>query len=636
MTAQGLRGNPRSGTAAPFVSSLLDRVSRRLRVAGAVLAALFLVASGAYARPADLVRVGLLDIEKEATYAEDGNIRATTLEYLRETVPELRFEAKVYTIPELQAAVRNGNVDLFISSSGFFVELWNAGVKDLATLVSDDFPDPNHCVAGTFFVRSDRGDIARLEDLEGKRLVTTNPSNFMAFQIGLSEIARLGFDPDRFFSKVDFTRNDLPEVLRRVAAGEADAGVVRSCLLEAMGEEYPEFRNAFRVVAPAGDGERCAYSTELYPGWLIAVTQGIEPHAAEKIVKALFAKPPEGKGGYRWSVATDYKSVNDVFKRLKIGPFEHLKHPTVRDLVERYWPLLAVLLTGFFAWILHWVVVNRLVRRRTAQLSAALQTQRRLREEALRSGEEAERLTRLGIVNELSCIYAHEMAQPLTSIGYLAKTLELLTARDEQDPALVRKCAARIGSNLRTAENILERVRGYAKAPPSRSDEVEFDALVREVARSVQNLNPEVDIRFDAQATVVRGDTLELRILVLNLLRNAARASEQPVRGRVDPVVRATLRASDTEATLEVRNRARRLNVETIAGRLRFSSDDALETDENGRGLGIGLLIVQTIAHMHRGEFHYAYIDADDEACFRIVLPLARATSAGDSSREML
>lgn len=613
---------------------LLGRVSRRLRVVGAVFAVLLLCVSGAFARPVDIVRVGLLDIEKEATYAEDGNIRATTLAYLRETVPELRFEAKVYTIPELQAAVRTGNVDLFISSSGFFVEMWNSGVKDLATLVSDDFPDPNHCVAGTFFVRAERTDVARLEDLQGKRLVTTNPSNFMAFQIGLSEIARLGFDPDRFFSKVDFTRNDLREVMRRVAEGEADAGVMRSCLLEAMGEKYPEFRNAFRVVAPAGDSERCAYSTELYPGWVIAVTQGIEPHAAEKIVKALFAKPPEGKGGYRWSVATDYKSVNDVSKRLKIGPFEHLKHPSVRDLVERYWPFLAVLLTGFLAWILHWVVVNRLVRRRTAQLSAALQTQRRLREEALRSGEEAERLTRLGIVNELSCIYAHEMAQPLTSIGYLAKTLELLTARDEHDPALVRKCAERIGSNLRTAENILERVRGYAKAPPSRNSEVKFDVLVGEVARSVQNLNPDVDIRLDLKTVVVRGDPLELRILVLNLLRNATRACERPVRGKINPVVRATLRASDAEATFEVCNRARRLNVETIAGRLRFSSGDALEADENGRGLGIGLLIVQTIAHVHRGEFHYAYIEADDEACFRIVLPLARAVSAGDLIRE--
>lgn len=579
--------------------------------------------ASAGALPAELIRVGLLDIEKEATYAEDGNIRETTLEYLREAVPDVRFETKVYTIPELRAALRRGEVDLFISSSGFFVEMWPVGVKDLATLVSDDFPDPNRCVAGTFFTRSDRRDIRTLGDLRGKHLVTTNPSNFMAYQIGAAEVAKLGVDPDRFFGAVDFTRNDIPEVLRRVADGQADAGVLRSCMLEAMRSKYPEYRGLFRVVGPVSTEGRCAYSTELYPGWVVAATKQIAPQAAEKIVKALFAKPPEGSGAYRWSVATDYKRVNDVFRRLKVGPFEHLKHPTVKDLAEHYWPVLAALLFGALAWMLHWVLLKRQVRLRTAALSRALGEQRRLREAALRSGEEVERLTRLGIVNELSCIYAHEMAQPLTSIGYLAKTLELLTEREAPDRALLKNCATRIGTNLRSAQAILERVRGYAKAPPSRSAPVDLRVLLDDVAQSVKNLAPDADIRIEAESAPVRGDALELRILILNLLRNAVRAVEKPVRGRSDPVVRVRLFVEGDRATLEVRNRAARPNVETIAGRLRFFSDDALE-DERARGLGIGLLIVQTVAKMHRGEFRYAYVEATEEAVFRIVLPALR------------
>lgn len=322
-----------------------------------------------------------------------------------------------------------------------------------------------------------------------------------------------------------------------------------------MRSKYPEYRGLFRVVGPVSTEGRCAYSTELYPGWVVAATKQIAPQAAEKIVKALFAKPPEGSGAYRWSVATDYKSVNDVFRRLKVGPFEHLKHPTVKDLAERYWPVLAALLFGALAWMLHWVLLKRQVRLRTAALSRALGEQRRLREAALRSGEEVERLTRLGIVNELSCIYAHEMAQPLTSIGYLAKTLELLTEREAPDRALLKNCATRIGTNLRSAQAILERVRGYAKAPPSRSAPVDLRVLLDDVARSLKNLAPDADIWIEAESAPVRGDALE---------------------------------------------------------------------DERARGLGIGLLIVQTVAKMHRGEFRYAYVEATEEAVFRIVLPALR------------
>lgn len=581
-----------------------------------------------------VVRFGMLNIEKEATYVEHENIQQSTLAYLRSSIPDLKIEAKIYTIAELAKAIRQGEVDLFLSSSGFFVAMWQAGVKDLATLVSNDFPDPNHCVAGTFFVRADQKNVQHIRDLQGRRLVTTNPNNFMAYQIGLSEVARLGFDPDSFFSAVEFTNNDLHEVFRRVADGRADVGVLRSCMLEAMSAKYPEYRNVFRVVGPVDDSKHCVYSTQLYPGWVVAATKLIEPGAAEKVVKALFAKPPTPEGGYRWSVTTDYKTVNQVFERLRIGPYEHLKHPTVRDVVEKYWPVLAMLLVGTVAWILHWLSVERLVRRRTAELDAALQEQTRLKELAIASGEEVEHLTKLGIVNELSCIYAHEMAQPLTSIGYLAKTLELLTGKDAPDTALVRRCVGKIGMDLRAAESILERVRQYAKSPPSRNGSVDLRTLLMQVAQSVRNIHSDVELHVEAdQVVIVRGDLLELRILVLNLLRNAARECRAIECADALPTVWVRLSAAADVARLEVRNRAHRPNVERIAGRLRFTAEplqDKFGADKE-RGLGLGLLIVQTVTKAHHGRFDYAYDESKGEVVFTIALPLVGTTCSAST-----
>ncbi|MBS5217788.1 MAG: PhnD/SsuA/transferrin family substrate-binding protein, partial [Sutterella wadsworthensis] len=285
--------------------------------------AVIALAGIAHAEPRESVHFGLLNIEQEATYGDRrDNVQERTVDYLRKACPEIDFSVEVYDILGLQAAVREGRVDAFLSSSGFFVELWHQGVKDLATLVSNDFPDPNRCVGGSFIVRAEEPQDLTLDDLHGRIAAAPNPQNFMAYQIGMAEIARRGYDPDRFFSRLDFTGNDLPEVLRRVASGDSDVGLVRACILESLLKKMPELRGRLRVVEPVKDAPiSCAVSTPLYPGWTVAATTSLKPASAEAIARALLTQPPSGAGGYRWSVATDFKSVNDVFRLLKTGPY---------------------------------------------------------------------------------------------------------------------------------------------------------------------------------------------------------------------------------------------------------------------------------------------------------------------------
>lgn len=129
-------------------------------------------------------------------------------------------------------------------------------------------------------------------------------------------------------------------------------------------------------------------------------------------------------------------------------------------------------------------------------------------------------------MNELSCIYAHEMAQPLTSIGYLARTLKTLSGKEALNRDLIRRCSEKIAEDLSLAEAILTRVRRYAKSPIRRNSEVDLSGLLNEVADSVRRLNPGTELVLDASpAVVVRGDQLELSILILNLLKNAASAA---------------------------------------------------------------------------------------------------------------
>lgn len=592
------------------------------RIFAAIILSTTLVASATQIDQKLPLRFGLLDIERESTYlSHNDRIQQETVRWLRETLPQYDFEVRTLTIPKLAEEIKAGRIDAFLSSSGFFVEMWPYGVRDIATLVSRTFPDPNRCVGGAIIVRSDREELNEIADLKGLRAVSTNPQNFMAFQLGMSEIAFRGYDPRTFFQSVSFTRNEPEEVLRALAQGTADVGLLRACFLESITSRENQWRGAFKVIEPVKTSAACGYSTKLYPGWTVAVTSRAAAFMAADLSRTLLAKAPAGKDGYHWEIATDYRPVNEVFRLLRIGPYEYLNHWTLERFWEEYKTYVLIGLLFLAGWVFHWLSVEVLVRRRTAELQVALQAQRELHAKAMVSAAALEKLTKFGVVNELSAIYAHELAQPLTSIGYLVRTLRNALKRlppDSDAKPLMEKCAEKINVDLGTAQAILSRVRRYAKAPLRRDEAVDFTSLVSGVVSNMRKTSP---VAFEANLegnTVIRGDKLELSVLTLNLLRNAA---EHTSDGRV----RISLRREETSgqgrmAVLEVRN-AGTPPVECAPGV--FEDRSALRhSDANGessKGFGLGLLIVRSVLKAHGGTLH-CFAEGDD-VVFRAEFP---------------
>lgn len=613
-----------------------DRVRRPFTAA--LLLSLALALGAAHAASPTTVRIGLLNFESETSYlSRRDNVQRTMVAYLQEKIPELRIEPHYYTTAELTRAIERREVEFFMGSSGFYVTMLQKGVRDVATLISPNFPDPNQVTAGAIFVRADRKDLTDIASLEDKTVVSTHPLNFMTYQINLGEIAKAGYDPDTFFHETLFTNNRPLEVMRTVLEGRADVGFLRACMVEGISARHPEFQGKFRFInrRPGPREERlgCRYSTDAYPGWTMAVVPHTPPAITHRVALALLSmKPEETPAGYSWSLATNFEKINKLFRTLRIGPYEYLRHWTVKRVFEQFWPALLFLLGVFTTWVLHWWRVEKLVVRRTRELEASLVREREIEENARKLTGRLEALQRTRTVEQLSSIFAHDLGQPLSAMRYALRGLETLLRRAktsdarEGDDERIAECLKTLRAQLGRSADMIERVRSYAKRRDGRENPVDLKTVAKEVARELgqsKSSRTAVTLDLPEEETVVEGNNLELFLLLLNLLKNAQRATEEA--GATTPV-RVRLFRTAEKIRLTVENDGRMLSDEEVAKLGTPFSTTSVD------GLGLGLVIVQSIAEAHRAKLLYRARETGGLSVTLDFPPFARDDSHNEST----
>ena len=182
------------------------------------------------------------------------------------TIAAIRKKLKNWTIvevhmtrEELEQAVIDGKVDVFLSSAGFYRRLVRFGARDLATAMSPAYPDPNHSEGSAIIVRNENTNLKTIDDLRGSSVAVSNIHGFTGFQIPMSEIAEKGWDPDHFFREVKEygDGNKSEDILDALRSGEADVAFLKQCVLEAYVKKYGWVREQFRVINPTNRVGEC-------------------------------------------------------------------------------------------------------------------------------------------------------------------------------------------------------------------------------------------------------------------------------------------------------------------------------------------------------------------------------------------
>lgn len=581
--------------------------------------AILLLANVVQAR--DSVRIGVLAWQGQ----EEAEVRWSSLaDQLEKRLPGKHIELVHADLAGMAKALRERELDFVLTNPGHYVMLESeTGISRIATQVGTGFDDPAHVVGSAVVVKGGRQDISTLADLRGKRLAAVSTDAFGGYQVIWAELRRVGIDPERGQVALQFTDFPMSRVVEAVRKGEADAGVLRACLLELLEREGVLQHGELKVISPQSTSSSCAVSSPLYPGWAFAAAASTPSALSRDVLLALLSLAPDANGS-SWSVPADYHTVYALFRELQIGPYAVLREADWQSLVRRYWPWLAGLLFVLLAGGAYTLHVEHLVQRRTRELILALDERHRL-EATLHAGQQQmEHLSRLSILGELSGTLAHELNQPLATIGNYARSLLRRQERGQLSPEALRQASEEIAEESERAAGILGGIRAFARKRARVREVCDMADLVREAAGLMRGMaagGPTVSLQdaLPEGRRKVCVDPLQIQQVLLNLIKNGWDA--QQVSHVVAPI-EVALTVLDGACRIAVRDHGIGLAPE-VSERL-FEAFFTTKPE----GLGLGLSICKTIVEAHGGDMHALPADHGPGTVFWFSLPFAAESAA--------
>ncbi len=320
------------------------------------------------------IRIGVLSHRGDAVTTR---MWSPTAQYLSAALPDYLFRIQPLDFGEVDHAVAQGKVDFVLVNSGIYVNLEvRHRVSRIATLSNRLGDVQLNLFGGVIFTRADHPSIRTLRDLRGRSYAAVDPTSFGGFQMAWEELARVGIDPYRDFSRLRF-EDTHDAVVLAVARGEVDAGTVRTDILERMAAAGVVELSDFRILNPRMDPDfPLLHSTALFPEWPFSKVRHTPNELAQRVAVALLQMPPDHPavraGGYGgWTIPLDYQPVHRLLEALRLPPYDHVGRFTLADAMQRYWLgfLLGLIALLVMTLLTVWVIrLNKRLTRAKARL----------------------------------------------------------------------------------------------------------------------------------------------------------------------------------------------------------------------------------------------------------------------------
>jgi len=310
-----------------------------------------------YQSNAEVVKIGL----RAHSGVEKGMAQwQPTADYLTKTIPGYEFVIMPYvSLQELSEHSSKAEFDFVLTNPSSYIELeLDHGASRILTLENKRQGGAYTQFGSVIFTLS-KSEIKNIKDLKGKRFIAVSENAFGGWRVAWRELHQQGINPSTYFKEMLFSGGIQEDVVLAVMKGHADAGTVRTDMLERMAIAGQIDLDDIRILNPKFTKDfPFMHSSRLYPEWPFAKFHHTSSELAQKVAVALLSIPPTDEaaiaGKYAgWTVPLDYGSVHALMKDLKVGPYENYGQISLEDVVRKY--LYWIIVVSFLfltAWLL--------------------------------------------------------------------------------------------------------------------------------------------------------------------------------------------------------------------------------------------------------------------------------------------
>ncbi len=549
-----------------------------------------------------------------------------TADYLSERITSCAFSITPLGYDEIEAAVRDRNVDFVVCNPAIYIDLdAKFSIRTVATGVRWQGNMETQLLGGVVITKADRDDITTFKDLKGKRIAAVDPKAFGGWIAACREFKKADIVPEKDFRSMRFTENNS-DVVRIVREGDADVGVIQTMTLESLATERNERVDDLKVIRDVNFiyGERTfpfRLSTRLYPEWPFAVLAHVSKDLAGKISIALIEMPQESQAAQasrlHWSVPMSYHMVTECIQELQLGIYKGYGKLDLASFFQRYAaqaiPFAAFVVLLVIALAFSLILTIKL--RRTGTLLKTELAERTRTEAELKLAKEAAEAADHA-KSEFLATMSHEIRTPLNPLlgfaGLLKDTSLSETQRRYVD--IIRSSGE---SLLLLINDILDLAKIEAgkieleRLPFNLRDCVMETAALLESHAQLKNITIKTEFT-DNVPLMVAGDRTRLRQILINIAGNAVKFTDK---GGVEIRVTTlrTLIAGGAEPSLhEIRIDVKDSGIGIAADRLPklfkpFSQADQSISRKYG-GTGLGLVISRRLCGLMGGSVTVASV----------------------------
>lgn len=264
-----------------------------------------------------------------------------TIAYLQKKLPHHHFRLLPMPVKqqeELRSMVDAGAVDFIITQPAIYVDLeLSYGISHILTLLNKD----KRSQFGSVIIARSDSTIRTVDDIRGRRIAGVVKLGFGGWLIGYNELLQAGLDAYSDCEEVIFT-GVQEKVVQAVLAGEADAGIIRTGIIEKMISRGQLNKSDLFIINKRNEIEFPEIlSSELYSEWAFAKTKEVNQQLAKEVVSTLLSMP-EGNDAARegeywaWTIPLDYQPVHALMKKLRAGPYSEYGKVTITGFLQQH------------------------------------------------------------------------------------------------------------------------------------------------------------------------------------------------------------------------------------------------------------------------------------------------------------